>query len=610
MKFKDYLERKTVVESNEHLYEFSGDEATRLDIGPFSWGGGNELESVANVVAAGTLSIALLAAKSVYNRTIYTSLKSSLKPYIEAYKNSSADRSKYVFDHKYKTEVIEPLKAKTKSSSDDEDKSAVTQIEDEYREMIKRAEGNSAKQEQLRKQRDQKLAAAKGNTENAKKELEKAENMKEVAWKKAENNYTTEKEKIEKKQEKFIELQSNILGSSFKKKWDLEFAEAKRNADIEVLEEAIQIATDTGDKKTSEELKNKLSDVKDDENVDENVDEQFEKANKQIESLNKYGITQWQDAYTEYTNKANEVYKKWVDIEKAIQDKQNKTSDKSSDEKTEDSKTKELKDRIESAEEKIKKAEEELKSAEEAGDEEKAKLISDALEKAKQTVDGYKEELKNMSESISFASFRMINFKLSEAINLIIEETESKDPLGTIKSVILKSINSYDGEDKKKIATEGITDLQKIKQAKINQINLRNRMVELVNKGIESEDEEMPDEAKAFKEFPKLEPEKDTEAITNAIQELKDLGGEEKEPEEKTSDVKKPEEDKEDKKKPEEEKKDDEKAPEEKKPEEEKKDDEKAPEEEKKDDEDDIKKENKNVPKRFMKFEEYMAFKK
>ena len=144
------------------------EQATEVNFGFFSWGGGGELDNMAAVA----LAAAVIAAKGIYNGIVYAKLKGKLPAYLKMYKEHAAPKAKDVWDHEFDEKNIVELKkqkdvltgkgdfradADYKETTKNKGETPKETIEAKFRTAIDAASGNPDKQEALRSKRDQAL---------------------------------------------------------------------------------------------------------------------------------------------------------------------------------------------------------------------------------------------------------------------------------------------------------------------------------------------------------------------------------------------------------------------------------------------------------------------
>ena len=260
MKFQEYIYKKNQKNESQQLNEFSGDQATEVDFGLFSWGGGGEIDAM----AAATAAAGLLLAKGIYNGIVYAKLKAQLPGYLKKYKVAAAPKSREVFDAQYDAKFIDKLKQQkqtllgTGGSREDEDlrgegegeKSAKEKIKNYFRAALDKKDLDADRKAALRDKRDAALQQVDAKIQGLQNQIDKFNDKKEVEWEKIQEDWRRFDEKFKEKSEGtfgFVEVKDSILASSWSKKWDNEFTIAKKEADIEVLEEAQKIATENKD---------------------------------------------------------------------------------------------------------------------------------------------------------------------------------------------------------------------------------------------------------------------------------------------------------------------------------------------------------------------------
>lgn len=553
MKFHEYINRKNLNESQEveRIDELSGDEATEVNFGLFSWGGGGEIDAMGAAAAAA----ALIVAKTIYNGVIYGMLQSSLPAYLEKYKQTEAPKSRDIFDEKYDKEVIQPLKdqkntllGKGGERSDQElergedEKSAKQKIEDYFKKAKDAAEGNPAKKEQLEQKKQQALKNIDMKVQKLQNQIEIATNKRDVLWDRMKEDWRKFSDKHKKMEERFIEVRDSVLASAFRKKWEEEFTTAKNQANIEVLNAALKLATENKNQKEIDAIQNSIKRAeaveKEAQQALADVDADFEAAEGQNKSLEDFGVQQFIQADTMYMQELKNTYGKWNDVYQELSKEEPSTGEGGDEKKAE-----ELKNKIEKAEKKIKSGEGKAQQAKDAGDTEKASKIDAAITKLKGDLESYKEELAQLGESVSYATYFSLSIRINETIrmiDLILEEDgekkEVKGSFSDVKAIIMKAINAAKDEDKKTLASEALTDVQKIKEAELKSIEARNKMAELFKKNKDKEGD-LPKGAEQFARFQPQDPKEQIGVYDDTIAELKEKGAEEKEkPKEQKSD--------------------------------------------------------------------------
>ena len=538
MKFQEYLNKKKQVKESQKLNEFSGDEGGEVDFGLFKWGGGGEFDAL----GAATLAAGLLLAKSIYNGVIYGMLKAALPAYLKDYKKAAAPKSRDIFDAEYDRDKIDPLKQEkgalmgTGGSREDDDlrgdkeeeKSAKQKIENYFRAAIEKAPTEDRKA-QLRDKRDTAIQQVEAKIQGIQKKIDALTDKKEVEWAKIQEDWRRTEEKFEEKQKGFVEVRDSILASSWRKKWEKEFVIAKKEADIEVLEEAQQIATDNKDKRELDAIKNAKKRAEEslaaaNQAIDEITDEN-DKAEAQNANMEQLGVVSYMTANTEYNLALQESFKKWGAIA---------NSQDGSEEKTADPKA--LKFKIEKAEKKIESGKKKAQELKDAGDTEKADKILAAVSKIEGELETYKEELSKIGESLSDAQWFLLNMRINEAIMMIdaLLEEEEKKELGftDLRKVMQKAISGAPDKDKKKLLDEAIKDVSAIKDKKTKMTETRNDMVDKFEEFKGKSDEEgekldLPKGSEMYSSLKKLDPAKEIKSLDDTITDFKEQGGEE-----------------------------------------------------------------------------------
>ena len=552
MKFQEYVNKKHQKNESKNINEFSGDQATEVDFGLFTWGGGGEIDAM----AAATAAAGLLLAKSIYNGAVYARLTALLPSYLKKYKVAAAPKSREVFDAKYDKDKIEPLRKKKEQllglggeredddviqtqRGDDEtpaEKSPKEKIRNYFKQLIDKAPDEERKAN-LRDKRDNAIQTLDVKVQGIQNEIDKLTDKREVDWEKLQEDWRQYEEKFKKKSEGtfgFVEVRDSILASSWRKKWEKEFTIAKKEADIEVLDEAQKIATENKNEKELDAIKNakkraEESKVTAEEAIDSVTDE-FDKAEAAQASLADLGVPAMMSANMEYNMLVGETFQKWGKIYNDLAGESGESGD---------SKAEELKQKIDKAEKKIQSGKQKAEEFKEAGDDERASKVFAAVKKIEDDVAAYKEELSKLGESLSEAKYYSLMIQIDESIkmlDLLFEEEgeEGKKTVGfsDVRKVMQKAISAAPEEDQKTLATEAIADTQKIKQAKIAQADARNKMVELFEKQKQTPDEDKPDlpeGSEVFSNMKKIDPKEDIEPLEKAITDFKEQGGEVKE---------------------------------------------------------------------------------
>ena len=550
MKFQEYINKKKLNESqdNEAINEFSGDEATEVNFGLFSWGGGGEIDAM----AAATAAAALIVAKTVYNGVVYGMLKGSLPGYLSKYKLTEAPKSRNIYDDRYDKEVIEPLRKQkealmgTGGSREDEDfrgedteeKSAKQKVEDYFKKAIDAADGNPAKKQQLQQKKQQALQNIDMKIQKLQNQIDVATDKRDVQWEKMKEDWRKFSEKHKKMEDRFLEVRDSPLASAFRKRWEEEFVSAKNQANIEVLQEALKIATDNKNQKEIDAIQNSIkrseATEKEAQQALADVEADFDAAEGQNKSLEEFGIPAWIEAGTVYAETLESTYGKWNDIYQELSKEEPSAGEGGNDEQ----KAEELKYKIEQAEKKIDSGKEKAQQAKDAGSEQKASKIEAAIDKIEDDLAAYKEELSKLGESVSYATYFSLSIRINETIkmiDMILEEEGNNEPkkgnFSMVKDIMMKAVNAASDEDRKTIATEALADIQKLKAAKLKETESRNKMAELFEKNKDKEGD-LPKGAAAFASYAPQDAKEQAEPMDTAIAELKEKGAEEKEPQE------------------------------------------------------------------------------
>ncbi len=539
MKFLEYINNKDKINENENisdsqaLNEFSGDEATEVDFGLFSVGGGGEIDAAAAVVGVA----ALVLAKGVYNYGVYKGLQGKLPNYIEQYKVSEAKSSSDLFDAIWERDKVNPLKEKKmallgtggeRSDRDAEDPEAERgvkqQIKDAARAKLAQKNVPEEQKEQIRQQRDAALANIDKQIQAISDEIKRLEDEKTVVFAQKQEEFRKMDEKFEEKQDKFIEVRDSIFASAWKKRWVVEFKDAKGKADIEVLEQSLQMARDAGNKREIEAIQGKLKRSKEAQAAAKAaMDEVFsdtEKQDLEQASLAELGIVEFLDAEKAYYDAGGQletVYNKWVSISQTFKDE-------GGDDKESRDKKATLEKKIETAEAKIAKGEEAAEKAREEKEYDKAVKIEKAVEKIKDDLKTYKEELASLPESLTDEQFFRLSLHINEASRMLDqlfeEEGEKEKVKGTwsvVRKFMSKVISEAPDNKKEELATEAVKDAKTLANFENDIIKKQNVMVGLIDKrkkdnaeakekGYDEDVVPLPEGAAEMGKMPKLKP--------------------------------------------------------------------------------------------------------
>jgi hypothetical protein len=498
MKFQEYINNKDKINENfedsQRIYE-AGDEATEVDFGLFSVGGGGEIDAAAAVVGVA----ALVLAKGVYNYGVYKWLQGKLPNYIDQYKVSEAKSSSDLFDAIWERDKINPLKEKKmmllgtggeRSDNDVEDPEAERgvkqQIKDAARAKLAQKNVPEEQKEQIRQQRDAALANIDKQIQAISDEIKRLEDEKTVVFSQKQEEFRKMGEKFEEQQDKFIEVRDSMFASAWKKRWDVEFKNAKGQADIEVLEKSLQMARDAGNKREIEAIQGKLKRSQEAQAIAKAaMDEVFSDTEKQeLEqaSLAELGIVEFieaEEAYYDPGGQLETVYNKWVDLGKPYMSAKEGGRGKKAA----------LETKIETAEKKIAKGKEMLAQVQDAGDDEKAGKIEKAIAKIEDDIKTYKEEIANLPESFSDDDFYRLSLHINEASEMLDgmfeEDGKKKKVKGnwTVVKDFMKKVISAAPDDKKEgLATEAVKDAKTLYNFENDIIKKQNVMVGLIDK--------------------------------------------------------------------------------------------------------------------------------
>lgn len=539
MKFQEYLHNKENIDETqkfsetEKLNEFSGDEATKVDFGLFSVGGGGEIDAAAAAVGVA----ALVMAKGVYNYGVYKWLQGKLPSYLEQYKVTQAKSSTDLFDAIWERDKINPLKEKKmmllgtggeRVDKDVEDaegeRGAKQQIKDKFRAILAKKGIPEEKKKELRQQRDQALSVVDKQIQALSDQISKLEEEKDIAFAQKQEEFRKLDEKFEKQQEKFIEVRDSIFASSWKKRWVVEFKDAKGQADIEVLEKSLELARESASKRELAAIQDKLKRSKEsqaeakaalDEVMEETAQADVEKA-----SLEELGIIAYQDAEKAYYDSGGQletVYKKWVSIGETFKE-EDKEDSGGRDKKAS------LEKKIETAEAKIEKGEKAAEKARADKEFDKAVKIEKAVEKIKDDLKSYNEEIANLPESFSDEDYLRMSLHINEAgrmlDQLLEEEGEKEKVKGTwsvVRKFMTKVISEAPDNKKEELATEAVKDAKTLANFENDIYKKQNVMVGLIDKrkkdNAEAKDKDYDDEVIPLPEgsaemgkMPKLKP--------------------------------------------------------------------------------------------------------
>ena len=149
-------------------------------------------------------------------------------------------------------------------------------------------------------------------------QIDKLTDKRDTDWEKIQEDWRQYEEKFKQKSEGtfgFIEVRDSILASSWRKKWEKEFTIAKKEADIEVLDEALKIATENKNEKEIDAIKNAKKRAEEskktaEDAIDEVTDEN-DKAEALQASLDEFGVPAMIGANMQYNMLLGETFQKW-----------------------------------------------------------------------------------------------------------------------------------------------------------------------------------------------------------------------------------------------------------------------------------------------------------
>jgi hypothetical protein len=506
---------------------------------------GGEIDSL--IVAVGAAGA--LFAKAMYNGVIYASLKGELPTYLEKYKTWSAPSAEAVFKDKT-GKAIQKLKQQKATLSgtggDREDRSgkpeesAEQKITKMFKAKIENAEGEA--KENLRKQRDEAIEKVKVNIQGISKKIEDLQNKSDDAFLQGVEKFRQEEEKWVKKQDGFVEG-GGMLGSSWKKKWEVEYRNAKEAAKLEVLALAKKIATDAKNDKeiaaiTKSEERAKQAQAEADAKIGE-VEKESEQAEREMADASQFKIPEYIQAVKSFDMSCAEAYEEW-DKKKQGLDK-GEEGEEGEDDK--ESTKKATQDKIDALKEKLGKINKLLVRMKDEGKDDVVKRAQAAITKIKSDISAEEEKLKE-----SFDDYYSMQLRLIEANdminNLVIQlglfeddKEESSVPddnqvptLSQIRSIVKTVIAKSPEDGRTKEAQNAIETFTKLKAVKQEMNDARNAMAGVFKAQAEEENKEKklslsPELSKAFGSLKEVDPKEGIDTYDNYIKELSEDNG-------------------------------------------------------------------------------------
>lgn len=251
--FKKYMAAKTKVNEQQVPKTMNQNYFIRKEI--------NEYDGEAST-SGGEIDAAIAGALAVMGRALkngltYAKLKSLKGPYLEQYRLCGSSSSRTVFDEEEQGKALDAIKDREieiknkKESVDEEFQKKKDSLPDGMSQEVK-----SKKTTAIDKQKEIVLAKIE-------MEEQKLKTAKQKVKDNADNKWDQEKRKLDAMADKISNAEGGfVLGGSFKAKWDSEFKEAKLDIDKEVTEKAREIATARDDKNAVKDLNNKLAKLK------------------------------------------------------------------------------------------------------------------------------------------------------------------------------------------------------------------------------------------------------------------------------------------------------------------------------------------------------------
>ena len=541
MKFAEYLRSKRGLRENK-LNEATPTEATEIDFGLFSWGGGGELETIGAVA----LAASLVAMKGIYNGVVYAKLKAKLPAYIKEYKITQPTKAKDLWEEKYDEQNIAPLQKKKRELAGDEDSRSSKGKEGKSPKEILRGRfqlaidklGNTEEErkrkEVLRQKRDSAVQQIDLKIQQISDQIEKLEAKKDVEWENELEKWRQYSEKFDEEEDSFVEVANSVLASSWKKRWENEFTIAKKKADIEVLEEALKHAAKVKNEKEIDEITNskrraEAMMARAEDAMSEVDEDSGSAAETQQANAGEFGITEFIGAQMSFGKLLLDKQKEWSSLE---------SQEQKADSEESDQKKEELEKKIQEAKEKVQKAKEKFQEIQDKGDatDEQQEKMRQQIENAEKKIADWEEELSKIGESGSSSLFYSMLNRVNEVLQRFVpifeeESAEQKPPsFAKVRKSMAKSIENAPEEDKKNLLNSAISDIEKIKSAKETAIEAQNSMVEKIQSELDKEEEDRKEFPKGFEAFKKIkkieEPQEELKEYVEAIDSFVEQGGE------------------------------------------------------------------------------------
>ena len=249
--FKQYIAAKTKVDEQQvprtmnknyfirkEINEYDGEASTR----------GGEIDAI----VFGALAV---MGRTMKNAMVYMKLQSLKGPYLQQYELCGSSNSRTVFDDDYKSKTLDAYKKgedELRKKKEAEEK----KIRAEKEKITGRAESDAKKREALDKKGE--IAITKIEQDEQKIKVAKSRLDDEVS-----NKWDQEKRTLEELKDKITKAEDGfLLGGTFKKRWENEFAEAKLDIDEKVTALAREILSARGDKDAVAELNAKEAKLK------------------------------------------------------------------------------------------------------------------------------------------------------------------------------------------------------------------------------------------------------------------------------------------------------------------------------------------------------------
>lgn len=542
MKFQEYLDKKyqtTESKSNETeiVNEYSGDQASEVSFGVFSWGGGGEIDAMAAAVGAA----GLLAMKSLYNGIVYAKLKGQLPAYIKEYKITQAPKSNIVWKEGKMGDKVREIEKQINSLTgqggtreDDRDagkgeKSAKEKADAALKPAIEKAKG--PKKQQLKDKLDKVHQQIDVKIQQLRDKKQAAEDKLDADWDKAKEKFRQYDERFKKSQDGFLEVRDSPLASAFRKKWDREFQVAKNQANIEVLEEAQKLARENKMERELDAINGaleraKASQKEAEEKLNQVLDD-ADKAEAKQAKEGELGIKEYMKAAQALDAKMKELTNKWKqEVESGASGGRDKEAA--------------IRVKIKKAEDKLKKGQEALTKIKDSGDQEKAAKIEDALKKIEGDIASYKEELEKVRESLDNSTYFTLAIQIDETIEMLdalfekhedLEEKENATNFTAVKHAMDRAISNASKDQAAQVATDCLKDINALKAVAEEFVKARNNMVEKVDAAVDNG--ESLGQWKGITKLVHIDDKKYMSKFENAIKDLEEKGAKAEEKEDR-----------------------------------------------------------------------------